>query len=244
MSCIASTNTSQQRQLKLALKECLEKKGESAKAQAAMQNALEARDHVALQREMQSAAEGVTQHEASLSSRVVVDVKPSAQPVVSLAARLRGEISLSSMIKLDVVSDKISALPVVKSGSDDNQWLDIDQVKMLITTKEEQKIVQIRIQRSALQFQALLQLDFNSLRSLTTLDLSCNKIGIEGCRHLSVGFEHLRSLTSLNLNGELSSWNKIDDEGCRHLSIGFEHLRSLTTLDLSSNEIGDEGCRI
>jgi Ran GTPase-activating protein (RanGAP) involved in mRNA processing and transport len=73
-----------------------------------------------------------------------------------------------------------------------------------------------------------------NLKQLTTLDLGYNEIGIAGAEALAKS-KYLEQLTTLNL-----SRNEIHDKGAEALAES-ESLKQLTTLNLSGNEIHDKG---
>jgi len=142
---------------------------------------------------------------------------------------------LSCALIPDAVTDKIRSPPEVEKMKPDS-LTSVEKMNVLIAEKEEQNIIKVSLSSNS-EFQTLLRIDSNKLQSLTSLDLRCNEIDSEGCRHLSTGFQHLQLLTSLNLRN-----NDIDSECCRHLSSGFQLLRSLAILDLPGNNIGSESC--
>ena len=83
-----------------------------------------------------------------------------------------------------------------------------------------------------------LALNLANVKCLTTLDLSYNKIGDEGARALALNIANAKCLTTLNL-----SYTNVGDEGARALALNLANAKCLTTLDLSGNKIGDEGAR-
>ena len=73
-------------------------------------------------------------------------------------------------------------------------------------------------------------------KSLTTLDLSDNRIGDDGATALGECLKYNKSLTTLDLSD-----NRIGDDGAAALGECLKYNKSLTTLDLSDNGIGDDG---
>ena len=72
--------------------------------------------------------------------------------------------------------------------------------------------------------------------TLTTLDLSNNRIGNEGAVSIGQGLEKNTTLTTLHLSN-----NRIGNEGAVSIGQGLEKNTTLTTLHLSYNRIGNEG---
>ena len=72
--------------------------------------------------------------------------------------------------------------------------------------------------------------------TLTTLNLSSNKIGYKGAVSIGQGLEKNTTLTTLDLSN-----NRIGNEGAVSIGQGLEKNTTLTTLYLWSNKIGNEG---
>ncbi|CAF1091081.1 unnamed protein product [Adineta ricciae] len=79
---------------------------------------------------------------------------------------------------------------------------------------------------------------YERYRTLTKLDLSSNRIGAEGTRHIGDALPTNMTLTKLDLSS-----NQIGAEGTRHIGDALPTNMTLTKLDLSSNQIGAEGAR-
>jgi hypothetical protein len=74
------------------------------------------------------------------------------------------------------------------------------------------------------------------LKTLTSLDLSSNKIGDKGAAALAEALPSMTGLTELNLNS-----NKIGDEGATALAQVLPYLKKLKRINLSNNMIHYEG---
>jgi hypothetical protein len=87
--------------------------------------------------------------------------------------------------------------------------------------KIEAEGVQLLIQEG--KWEHLIELSL----STSIIELDCNNIGNEGCRHLSQGKMNLLNKLSLCTNMNSLGNNRIGAEGCRHLSEGkWDHLTS------------------
>ncbi|CAF1010907.1 unnamed protein product [Adineta ricciae] len=75
-------------------------------------------------------------------------------------------------------------------------------------------------------------------KTLTTLNLSGNRIGAEGAQHIAYALRMNTTLTTLNLSG-----NRIGAEGAQHIADALRTNTTLTTLNLHQNGIGDEGAQ-
>ena len=73
-------------------------------------------------------------------------------------------------------------------------------------------------------------------KSLTTLDLSYNVIGVDGAAALGECLKCNKLLTTLDLSD-----NEIVNDGAAALGECLKYNKSLTTLNLGSNKIGDDG---
>ncbi|CAF0988062.1 unnamed protein product [Adineta ricciae] len=74
--------------------------------------------------------------------------------------------------------------------------------------------------------------------TLTTLNLSWNKIGDAGAQYVSDALRHNTTLTVLDLYD-----NEIGDAGAQYVSDALRHNTTLTTLHLSRNQIGEKGAQ-
>ncbi|CAM4892110.1 unnamed protein product [Rotaria socialis] len=75
-------------------------------------------------------------------------------------------------------------------------------------------------------------------KTLTTLNLLFNEIGEDGAKHLADALANNKTLTTLNI-----AWNKIGNEGAGYLANALDNSKTLTTLDISSNKIGADGAK-
>ena len=73
---------------------------------------------------------------------------------------------------------------------------------------------------------------------LHTLNLSYNKIGLEGAKYLGEGLKHCSAIHTLILYQ-----NQIGDEGAKCLGKGLKYCSKLYKLSLAANKIGDVGAK-
>lgn len=76
------------------------------------------------------------------------------------------------------------------------------------------------------------------LSGLTSLDLSWNYIGVDGCKALSEALAEHSGLTSLNISS-----NGIHFDDCEALSKMLPTHRHLISLNISNNTSGTDGCK-
>ena len=142
----------------------------------------------------------------------------------------------------DITDRGVVALAAVLSRCNlrslDLGFLDISIVGVLSLAKALQCLTSLSLQYcyiSGIGAQALAEGLINN-NSLTTLDLSMNKLSCDGARALAESLSH-NSLTSLNLD-----CNGISDIGAQALAESLSH-SSLTSLNLDCNGISDIGAR-
>jgi hypothetical protein len=80
-------------------------------------------------------------------------------------------------------------------------------------------------------------LGLGNTKTLTTLSLSSNSIGDEGCEHLGTFLAKNRTVTNLDISSNFIAVN-----GSMALAEGMKSNSTLSTLNLRNNSIGNKGC--